>query len=252
MKKIMSFVFAAFFAATTANAAVLATEDFTYANGPLAGASTAWGIHSGTDTGSTPGDLLIDGGAAVIQHGTPSSDLNLIFASPALTSGVVTASFDIVVDADETIGTGGTDYEYFASFLQVGTFNLNGRVDVVAPEDGGDYTLGISSKSSTADSILGVDFNFGDTVAVVLNYDIATGIASLTAGGETEIGIIGDPGEAVDAFAMRQSDSSENETVVLDNLVITGPAAVPEPTSVALVLFGASAFGAVSMRRRLG
>ncbi len=245
MKKLMSFVFAALFAATTANAATLLTEDFSYPDGSLV-PNGGWVNHSGT-----AGDLLVDSGAAVVEHGAPSEDAHVKFVGTPLSSGVVTATFDIVVDDDTVIGGG--DYEYFAHFMEEGTFNFVARLDIVAPEDGGDYTLGISADTSTAQAVLGVDFAFGDTVAVTLSYDISTAIATLSAGGETEFSSVGNTNDLVDSFAFRQSDSSNNETIIVDNLVVTGPdPVVPEPTSVALVLFGASAFGAVSMRRRLG
>lgn len=221
-----------------ANAATLASDDFSYADGSLV-PNGGWSTHSGT-----PGDLLVASGEAVVQHGAPSEDANLGFAD--VNSGVLTATFDIVV-RDDTVISGG-DYEYFAHFFTDGSFNFRARIDVVEGADGGDYTLGISSTTSTAQDVLPVDFSFGDTVAVSLAYDLDTAIGSLTVGADTIVGMAGTPGETLNRFALRQSDSSNNETVTVDNLVISGTAAVPEPTSIALLVAGLIA--AVSTRRK--
>ena len=45
--------------------------------------------------------------------------------------------------------------------------------------------------------------------------------SSVTVGGETIFGDASDSGQSLKAFAFRQSDSSNNETVTVDNLVIT-------------------------------
>ncbi|MEQ8211616.1 MAG: PEP-CTERM sorting domain-containing protein [Lacipirellulaceae bacterium] len=219
-----------------ANAATLVDEDFSYADGSLV-PNGGWANHSGT-----AGDLLVSSGQAVVQHGTPSEDANIQFATQD--SGILTATFDITVeDSDDQLT--GSDFEYFAHFFTQGSFNFRSRVDVVAPSGGGDYTLGISSSGSTADATLLVDFDFGDTVPVEITFDFATGTASLTAGGSTITGDPGATGQSLDAFGLRQSDSSNNETVIVDNLVIT---AIPEPTS--LVLFALGAFGLVTSRKR--
>lgn len=247
MKKFMSFVFAALFAAATANAAVLVTEDFSYDDGDITTTSGGvWSAHSGA--GAVP--IQIEDEAAVFSHGSGSrEDVSIDFG--AVESDVLTATFDLVVNDDAAIS--GSDSEYFAHFFSTGSFNFTARVDIVPGEDDGDYTLGIATTSSTAESILGVDFEFGETVAVSLSYDFDTGLASLSAGGETESSTTSVIEDELNLFGLRQSNSSSDETITVDNLVVTGtPVQVPEPTSVALILFGASAFGAVSMRRRLG
>lgn len=225
-----------------ANAATLATEDFSYADGSLV-PNGGWATHSGN-----AGDLLVASGQAVVQHGTPSEDANINFGD--VNSGVLTAAFDITVNDDTVIGGG--DYEYFAHFFTDGSFNFRSRVDVQPPTGSGDYTLGISSTSSTGEAALSVDFAYGDVVPVELSFDLDTGIGSLTAGGETIVGTSMALGETLNQFALRQSDSSNNETVTVDNLVITGTLAIPEPATAALALMSLAAAGAASMRKRLG
>ncbi len=215
----------------------LASDDFSYPDGSLV-PNGGWANHSGAE-----GDLLVAGGAAVIQHGTPSEDANLVFDAQA--GGVITATFDITVNDDSVIGTGGTDYEYFAHFFTSGSFNFRSRLDVVAPNDTGDYSLGLSSQTSTAEATLVSDFNFGDTVSVSLSFDLADGTGSLTVNGETISGSANDPGQSINAIGFRQSDSSNNEKVIVDNLVVSTN--VPEPST---ALLGGMALLGLLRRRR--
>jgi len=214
----------ALFLISPSGAVTLASDDFSYPDGSLT-SNPAWDTHSGNE-----GDLLVSGEAAVVQHGAPSEDANLTFGTQS--AGVLTATFDITVNDDEIIGTSGTDFEYFAHFFTEGSFNFRSRVDVQAPTGGGDYTLGISSSTSTAEATLTSDFSFGETVPVSIDFDFASGTASLTAGGETVFGEEDGAGQSLDSFAFRQSDSSNNETVTVDNLVIS--TTIPEPSTALL------------------
>ncbi|TWT96742.1 hypothetical protein Pla108_25160 [Botrimarina colliarenosi] len=228
-------------APAAASAAILASDDFSYPDGSLVG-NGGWANHSGT-----VGDLLVSGGQAVVEHGAPSEDANLAFAPQS--SGILTATFDIVVSDDSVIS--GSDSEYFAHFFPTGSFNFVSRVDVVPGQFGGDFSLGISSTTSTAEATMPVDYNFGDTLSLALSYDFSTGTGSLTVGGDTISGNPSTPEASLDLFALRQSDSSNNETVVVDNLVISSEA-IPEPGTAVLALLSLASVGAVSMRSRLG
>lgn len=218
-------------------AVTLVSDDFSYPDGSLT-ANPAWDTHSGSE-----GDLLVSGGAAIVQHGAPSEDANLTFGTQS--AGVLTATFDLTVSDDETIGLSGSDFEYFAHFFTEGSFNFRSRVDVQAPTGGGDYTLGISSSTSTGEATLATDFAFGDTIPVSIDFDFADGTASLTAGGETVFGSADGAGQSLDSFALRQSDSSNNETVTVDNLVISST--IPEPST---TLLGGLALLGLLRRRR--
>ncbi len=234
----MKFTSVLFLTATciSAHAATLLTDDFTYADGSLV-PNGGWANHSGT-----AGDLLVESGAVVVQHGTPSEDANIGFA--AQTAGVLTANFDIVVNDDTSIG--GTDSEYFAHFFTSGSFNFRSRLDVVpATVATFDYTLGISSGGGAAEAALPTDFNFGETVSVSLSFDLDTGTGSLTVGGDTIIGSVGDTGQSMNAFGLRQSDSSNNESITIDNLEISHQ--IPEPSS---ALLGALSLLGLLRRRR--
>jgi hypothetical protein len=95
-------------------------------------------------------------------------------------------------------------------------------LDVIAPTSGGDYTLGLSSTSSTNDTSLTNDFSFGAVVSVELSYNLNNGDASLTVGGETITSpTAGFTSETLDTFNLRQSSSSSDETIFIDNLSIS-------------------------------
>lgn len=225
---------------------LLVDEQFTHPDGPLDGLTPSpgpgglWENHSGT-----AGTLPVVGGAALLTQDGGSGDSHTSFA--ALTTGVVTASFDIVVNAPAAMT--GTDFEFFAHFWQsTATTAFRSRTDVVAPgAAGGDYSIGIATQASTAEVTLGdlVGFSFGQTVPVTITFDIDAGTSSLTAGGFTVNTAVVSLGQTIDAFALRQSTSSSLETIQVDNLVVTH---VPEPASAALMVLG----GAVIGRRRRG
>lgn len=202
-------------AARTAEAAPIASDDFTYADGSLVG-NGGWVSHSGT-----LGDLLVSGGRAVIEHGTPSEDASLPFAPVA---GVIYFGIDFAVD-DLGAPYSGTDNEYFAHFKDSG-FNFAARLDIVPPSGGGDYSVGIASDESTADATWATDLTYGVTYRAIVSYDQDLNIAELwiDAVVDTDTSILGedraDPGDSIEAFALRQSDSSENEIVRVDNLCV--------------------------------
>ena len=188
---------------------VILAESFSYSDGSLIGNST-WANESGT-----AGDFLISSGKAVIQHGTPSEDVKFAFDSGA---GDVYVGFDFSVDDLGAPYSGGTDYEYFAHI------DFKARLDVQAGANGGDYTVGISSGSSTAEANWTTDLTFGQTYRAILKFDQVTGAAQLwinpTASSDTSISGTETGAATVENFDLRQSDSSENETVRADDLMI--------------------------------
>ena len=196
--------------ASVVNAQLLA-EQFEYDDGSLT-ATLGWSTHSGKQ-----GDLLVVDGEAILQHGTSTEDVSVSFIG--VNSGIVSATFDIVVDDDKRIR--GTDFEYFAHFCTSKGNHYRSRVDVQkSPDMMFDYTLGISSTTGTAEATLSQGFVFGEVVSVTLQFDIDSGIGSLTVDGETINGTSTALGETINRFALRQSDSSSDERIKVDNLVI--------------------------------
>lgn len=190
------------------------SETFTYADGSLVG-NSQWESTSGN-----AGDFLVTSGQAIVQHGTPSEDVALPFAA---VTGDLFYAFDMSV-ADLGAPYVGGDNEYFVHFRTGSGFVA--QLDIVEPTAGGDFTLGIATDASTAQATWASDLLFDTTYRVVVRYDQDASIAELwvDATSETDTSITGndetDPGEGVLSFAMRQSDSSENEGIAIDNLVI--------------------------------
>lgn len=232
-------------------ATLIAFDNFDYNDGSLV-PNGGWANHSGVS-----GDLLISDGQAIVQHGAPSEDAHISFDT---TAGLIYYGLDFLVAA--SVGISGTDNEYFAHFKDNG-FNFAARLDIVAATGGGDFKVGIATDDSTADMTWGTDFSFDTIYRAVVEYDQNTNIASLwiDATTITDTFIMGDdqadPGDTITQFALRQSDSSHNESIRVDNLVIgttfgdvVNPyvTSIPEPTT--LAIFGIGLAGIGFARRR--
>ena len=233
--------------AASSHASIIAFDNFDYGDGSLV-PNGGWASHSGT-----AGDLLVSGGQAVVQHGTPSEDANLAFTA---VGGTIYFGLDFSVD-DLGAPYSGTNNEFFAHFKDNGT-NFAARLDIVAPAGSGDFTVGIASDESTADAIWATDLSFDTVYRAIVGYNQSTNLAQLWIDATLSTGtsILGedrsDPGDTVTQFALRQSDSSENETVRVDGLVIGTTfddvvAPVPEP---ATSLLGALGLLALLRRKR--
>jgi len=190
-------------------------DDFTYPDGSLID-NPLW-----VNNGGTMGDLMVISGQALIQHGTPSEDANLEFIPVA---GNIYYALDFtVVDPGSPIS--GSDTEYFAHLKDTG-FGLRARLDVVSPSAAGDFSVGISTKGSTADATWATDLFYGTSYRATVKYDQDNNIAQLwiDAAVEGDTSISGtdeaDPGDSMVAFGLRQSDSELNEGVLVDNLMI--------------------------------
>ncbi len=237
---------AAVVCAGSAGADVIAFDNFDYPDGSLV-PNGGWANHSGVEF-----DMLVSGGQVVVQHGVPSEDANLAFTS---VGGKVYYGIDFTVP-DLGAPIPGTDNEYFAHFKS-GDFDFSARLDVVPAPDGGDFSVGIASDESTADTIWPADLSYGQTYRAVVEYDQDANIARLwiDAAVMTDPSIFGedrnDPGDSVSAFALRQSDSDLNEAILVDGLVIGTTFEdvvqfVPAPSTLALLGLG----GLVAIRRR--
>jgi hypothetical protein len=214
-KTVLAAMVAIAFGVGSASAAVIVSDTFTYADGSLV-PNGGWTNHSGT-----VGDLLVTSGEAVVQHGVPSEDAHLEFTA---VQGSIYYALDFRVSASGQIIGG--DYEYFAHFTDGGTFNFRARLDVVEAPNGGDFSVGISTATSTAEAVWPSDLSFGTTYRAVVRYDQDANIAELWVNPtvETDPSILGadgtDPGDTILWMALRQSDSSLNETVYVDNLCV--------------------------------
>jgi hypothetical protein len=207
MKKLYILLFTIFISALSFGQVLLA-DGFDYPDGSLV-PNGGWANVSGT-----AGDLLVSSGQTVVQHGTPSEDANISFTS---VSGDIYCAFDFSVN-DLGVPYGGTDFEYFAHIA------FKARVDIQAGTSGGDFTVGISSSTSTAQAIWSTDLSYGTTYRAIVKYDQVSGLAQLwidpALSSDASISGTADGGATVTTFDLRQSDSAENETVLVDNLMI--------------------------------
>lgn len=191
---------------------ILVSEDFTYSDGNLIG-NGDWVAHDAAGSNA----VQVSSNQIVIIHGSGSrEDVNIPFTP--VTAGAVYASFDFMVS---NLGSAiaGTDYEYFAHFGE-----YKARVDIISPSDGGDFSVGISSGASTAEAEWSTDLSYDTSYRLTVKYDISNGQAQLwvNALSETDPSILGTTGTGVSVsnFSFRQSNSTSDETVVVDNLIV--------------------------------
>ena len=193
---------------------VLVSDDFTYADGPLV-LNPGWANHSGTAE-----TLLVSSGQAVLlMDNTASEDANLAFTP---VTGIIYFGLSFTVTAPGAY-VGGDD-EYFAHFKDSG-FGFKGRIDVVAPTGGGDYTIGLATSSSTAEVSWATDLTFGQTYRATVEYDQDNDIARLwidaSSSSDTSISGTAAGGPAsMEAVAIRQSCSATDEVITVDNLIV--------------------------------
>ena len=193
------------------------SEDFNYSDGGLS-SSDNWSVFSGNEY-----DIDVVSGKIEVKHAAGSG--KDLFVSIPTVSGALYYAFDMSLVDPGTGPISGTDFEYFAIFKD-NDFAYRARIYVVPPSATGDYTLGISTLGSTADTTWASDLTYGQSYRVTVMYDQAANIAKLwvDASAETDTSITGDdetdPGTSITQFAFRQSTSSVNETIIIDNLNI--------------------------------
>lgn len=217
MKKLYTFL-AAFCLLSFSSTAQLVSDDFGYADGSLT-SNGAWSTHSGTS-----GDLQVTSGTISLLMGPQSEDVNTGFAT--VSSGLVFAEFDLIVNDNTAIG--GSDSEYFFHFNNSG---FKARVDVVPSSGGGDYSLGLSSNSSTASVEWASGLTYGQTYNVIVRYSTDDNISKLWVDPSSNMSTsitdatTSGSGSSVSAVAFRQANSSNDETITIDNLIVSDVAA---------------------------
>ncbi len=232
---------------TEARADVFFSEGFDYANGSLTTVSTDWNRHSGTT-----GQIQVLDGKITLKD-TQSEDVNRSIGT-TLTTGTVFSGFDFSVSASNP---GGSDFEYFAHFGN-GTSDFTARMDINTADDNG-FLVGISH-TSTAQTSWGSALDYDTVYRAVIGYDRDSGIANLWIDAaletDTSIATTSTDTNNVEGFYFRESSSSVNETIVVDDLIVgttfddvANFSAIPEPGSVAILSLVGLA-GLVRRRRR--
>lgn len=222
------------FSCFSAHGALL-SDSFGYADGSIVTATgSPWVTSSGT-----VGQADVTAGALNITS-AESEDIAAPF-SETVSSGVITATFDVNFSALPT--TGGA---YFAHFVSTGvTPNFIGRVWSARPTGtaAGAYRLGVSNSSNTA-SFVTVDLATATTYTLTLSLNLATDIATLAINsGLTLLGSTSGGDATVNAdinrFGFRQA--ANEGTLRADNLSV-----VPEPSGAAIL----GSIGVLGLLRR--
>lgn len=235
--------------ALNSQAQTLLTENFTYADGAIVGASgSPWVNNSGT-----AGQFNVVGGALFLDD-TDTEDIKAPL-SAEVTSGILTATFSLRGDPlDVSSGAG----NYIAHFVGDSDFvgapaAFIGRLFTKTPNvvATGAYTLGIANSTGTAASAVYFtsDLATGTTYTVSMAYNFSTLTTTLTVDG---IGSIVATDTA--AATVRISDFGFRESTLtgdffIDNLSVS-VSSVPEPSTTAFVLGGVVLIGAMVSRRR--
>jgi|GEM_PF-3048192 hypothetical protein len=198
--------------------AQLVSEDFGYADGSLT-TNAAWDTHSGT-----AGQVQVSSGTISLEMGPQSEDVNTAFAT--VTSGLIFAEFDLIVNDDTDIS--GTDHEYFFHFNSSG---FKARVDAVPALGTENYSLGLSSNGGSAAVVWPNGLTYGQTYNVIVRYSIDDNISKLWVDPISNFSnsIIDNTssgsGADVDAVSFRESNSNNDETITIDNLTVSDVAA---------------------------
>lgn len=230
-------------AATCAHATVYFNEPFDYANGNLT-SNPEWSTHSGT-----AGQIQVDSQTIVIKD-SQSEDANRQIGT-TITAGSIFGGFDFSVTAPSPAS--GSDFEYFASFGN-GTSDFTSRMDITAAGDTGDFRVGISGTSGEAQATWPTDLTYGTTYRAMIGYNRDNGISTLwidpATEGSSSIVSLADTND-VTGFYFRESNSSVNETIVVDNLIVasTFDEALPVPEPSIALLGGFGLLGLIRRRR---
>jgi hypothetical protein len=230
-----------------ANAAVLLSDSFSYADGSLTAVSSGkWANHSGT-----AGQVDVASGKVNLTE-AESEDVNAQLSGGPFTTGLLYAGLDFNFSALPS-GTG----TYFAHFKDATTSGFRARVFATTTgAAAGLYRIGITNAASTSPVVIPVDLSLGTTHRLIESYDAAAATSTLYLDSTTETGGTAAADSTttlpITSYALRQSLSSGvgMGTLTVDNLAVatTFAEVVPEPGSIALVGLAASFWS--SRRRR--
>ena len=203
-------------------------DDFAYPDGDLA-SNPGWSVHSGSS-----GPLLVSGEQAVVNHGDGSEDVSVEF--DAITTGLVYYGLDFAVD---NLGApySGANVQNFVHF-HLSSFAA--PLAIVEPTGSGDFSIGVSSSSSSSREVWQSDLMFDTTYRAIVEYDVDADLATLwidplVAADPSVAAVSAGGSKTIDAFALRQADSSEDEIIRVDNVRVgrtfDDVVSVPEPSS---------------------
>lgn len=263
---------ALFMASGTADATLFFSDGFDYADGDLTiydgtGDNVSGGLwvpHSGT------GNLIpiaVSGGQAVLAQGNPASEDANRLAGQTIALGETWYAAALVTVNDTRAGNGlALDQDsYFMHFKDNTAGGFRGRVYADDPSTGvggAGFSFGLSATSGNAAVNTG-DLVFGQPYVVVASYAVDTGETKLWVNpvnsGSASITHTSAAAAltAIESLALRQDfvSAGNTYTALLDAVAlgsdfdsVLAAVTVPEPASMALVLF--SVVGLAFSRRR--
>jgi hypothetical protein len=258
-------------AASSAQATVILSDRFDYANGPISTVSNPlWTIHSGTDSGATA--LNIASGQAIINQGDThgsGADANRLLST---TFNPVTDNTSVIysgftVNFSSLPVNGDSDGSYFAHFKSSTANEFYGRIG--ANTNGaaaGTFRLSVANEvwnttlSNTVEFPL--DLALNTTYTVVSRLDLATDRTTLWVNPVSESSLSVSATDAfsysglINAYALRQGTSGTGAPGILavDNVWVATTFAevvgVPEASSVAFAGLACCASGLTYFVRR--
>lgn len=271
MKKVFGILSALVCSVSLASAQTYLIENFSYANGPLVGASgSTWSNHSGT-----AGTLIVTNGSLFInQAGVTASredanrlltlsSTNITFA-PDLNANnsdnFLYSSYSVTFTALPLNSTG----SYFGHFKSSTANEFYGRIGAsLTNAAAGTLRVGIANETWPTAAIYPQDLNLGTTYTLVSRHNVDTGESTLWVDPLTELstsvtaldprGFAG----AINAYAFRQGTQTagvgDPGNLLIDNLLVgrtfTDVVPVPEPGIISL-LAATSALFLWRLRRR--
>jgi PEP-CTERM motif len=168
---------------------------------------------------------------------TPGSGQSIVFVDPGFAATPADETVDLQISAEFTSASASTDYDIFALFSSVGFIDqleyLNGEVFLGSNGDSVAVSAGVWNTYG-----LHLDYSTDTLTAFVNGHVLGSSTFSAT---NTTLGI--------DAFGINSAPGSD--AAYFDDLSVTTPSAVPEPSSVALLGTGALALVAAGRRKLL-
>jgi hypothetical protein len=171
--------------------------------------------------------IQVAGGAAnVVMSGSVAVVRNDVFATETST---MRTAFQFSVTAIGTIA-GGT----YSSFFHLRGTTVSGflaRVNIVPPSGGGNFELGISLNTGTAQATTALNLMFGTEYIAIVDFDSSAGGSFLTLeildNTCTSLGLINannpGPTNLVNEINFRQAPTSSMETISISQIAVVDP-----------------------------
>jgi hypothetical protein len=235
---------------------IIYSEPFTYTDGIAP--PSPWALNTGAGGQRIQGNTLVmtPGAAGAVGDAVGTADYQRPFPL-AVTTGTVFAGYDLVITSAPT----DSGDNYFSHFITSGGVSSN-TSRVFLNLITGNTNIGLSEAAGTAVSSIATPLALNTTFRVVQSYDLTAGSTSLWFNPTTTTALADltdatGTGNAtsITGFQFRINNASDGAKII-DNLIVATTfaeaaniAAIPEPSSIALVALVGFAGMAVRYRR---